>query len=51
MVNNLMRSSDIHVIGVGFWFIDVLAQCFLFLAVLLSFRACAASPRRIRSRC
>jgi amino acid adenylation domain-containing protein len=38
MVNNLMSSSDIHVIGVGFWYIDVLVQCFLFLAVLLAFR-------------
>jgi hypothetical protein len=39
MVNNLMSTNDIHVIGVGFWYIDVLVQCFLFLAVLLAFRA------------
>jgi amino acid adenylation domain-containing protein len=38
MVNNLMSTNDIHVIGVGFWYIDVLVQCFLFLAVLLAFR-------------
>ena len=35
MVNNLV-SADAHVSGIGFWYIDVLVQCFVILGVLLA---------------
>lgn len=35
LVNNLV-SADSHVSGIGFWYIDVLVQCFAILALLLA---------------
>jgi amino acid adenylation domain-containing protein len=35
MVNNLV-SADSHVSGIGFWYIDVLVQCFVILGALLA---------------
>lgn len=35
LVNNLV-SADSHVSGIGFWYIDVLVQCFVILGVLLA---------------
>jgi amino acid adenylation domain-containing protein len=45
LANNLV-SPDSHVSGVGFWYIDVLVQCFVILAVLLSIPA----VRRVLAR-
>ena len=35
LVNNLVH-ADSHVSGIGFWYIDVLVQCFVILGVLLA---------------